>query len=313
EMSLSGLIKSTVAYKVVSREKSRDALFHAYLIVCDDSANLREYLKIFAKLIMCGQEEYCDECRVCRLIDKEVFADCTFYPAEGNKILTADVDDLVSKTYIKPFEGDKKLFVLCGAENMNPVAQNKMLKTLEEPPANTIILMGTTNEAALLPTVISRVKKLTVYPFGEEQLFKELKDDYPDEDKLKKAISLSNGSAGKAAEIYNDGKWVKMIEIARSALVDMRSSKDVLGYAAKIDRDDLPGFTMALLEEVRRLMREAAANNGEASGMKLVTIAEIGARVGKFHNDLHFNVNPVMVVDSLLFGILEEKYKWQKS
>ncbi len=313
-MSLNGLIKSTVAYRVIASEKARRRLSHAYLIVCNDGAYLRKYLKIFAKLIMCESEEFCDECRVCKLIDKEIYADCSFYPTEGNKILTADVDDLVAKTFVKPFESDKKIFVLCGVENMNAVAQNKMLKTLEEPPENTVIIMGTTNEASLLPTVISRVKKLTVYPFGEKQLYDELKEYYSDDDKLKKAIALSSGSAGLTDEIYNDGKWVKMLKLAYSVLVEMKSSKEVLYYASKIERDDIMDFTMALLEEVRMLMRKAAESQDKtADGLKLKTIAEIGAMVGKYHNDLHFNANPTMITDGILFGILEEKYKWQKS
>ena len=52
---------------------------------------------------------------------REKYADMTVFPAEeGDKIKTEDIDFLVEDSYIKPFEGDKKLYVLAGAENMTP-------------------------------------------------------------------------------------------------------------------------------------------------------------------------------------------------
>ena len=148
-MYVEEIIKSTNAYKIISGDKKRNTLSHAYLIICSDGESIRDYLKIFAKLISCD-EDGCDKCRTCRLINDENYADCTVYPQEGAKILTADVDDLISKTYIKPIENQKRLFVLSNVENMNTSAQNKILKTLEEPPENVCILMGATGDYTLL-------------------------------------------------------------------------------------------------------------------------------------------------------------------
>ena len=78
------LIKSTNAYKIISGDKKRESLSHAYLIVCADGESLRDYLKIFAKLIACDNDG-CENCRTCRLISSEQYADCTFYPQAGGK------------------------------------------------------------------------------------------------------------------------------------------------------------------------------------------------------------------------------------
>ena len=107
-MYVEELIKSTNAYKIIAGEKKRNALSHAYLIVCPDADYLKEYLKVFARLIACDNDG-CSKCRVCKLISEETYADCTFYPSEGTKILTADIDNLLAQTYIKPIENKTRL------------------------------------------------------------------------------------------------------------------------------------------------------------------------------------------------------------
>ena len=63
-MYVEELIRSTNAYKIIAGEKKRDALSHAYLIVCPDADYLKEYLKVFARLIACDADG-CLNCRVC--------------------------------------------------------------------------------------------------------------------------------------------------------------------------------------------------------------------------------------------------------
>lgn len=158
------LLKQTTAYKIFSADKACGGLSHAYLISTRDGAKLRDYVKVFVKTALCSAPTYCDDCRTCRLIDKEEYADAAFYPKNlsgkiADKILTADVDEIIASTYLKPLEAPLRVFALCGADTMPAAAQNKLLKTLEEPPENTLILLGALSEYPLLSTVKSRVKK----------------------------------------------------------------------------------------------------------------------------------------------------------
>ena len=209
------VIRNTNAYKIIYGEKKRGELSHAYLIVCPDGVMLKTYMKLFASLIMCENDGACGECRPCRLIDKEAYADCDFYPKDGDKIKTADIDDLVSKTIIRPIESDIRMFVLVGAENMTAEAQNKILKTLEEPPRNVCILIGATTDNALLPTVKSRVKRLDVPPFSDGEIRRALGDEYPDKAKLESAIALGGGKIGSVIKAYTDGNAEKMQAFCR--------------------------------------------------------------------------------------------------
>lgn len=305
------VIRNTNAYKIIYGEKKRGELSHAYLIVCPDGVMLKTYIKLFASLIMCENDGACGECRPCRLIDKEAYADCDFYPKDGDKIKTADIDDLVSKTIIRPIESDIRMFVLVGAENMTAEAQNKILKTLEEPPRNVCILIGATSDNALLPTVKSRVKRLDVPPFSDGEIRRALGDEYPDKAKLESAIALGGGKIGSVIKAYTDGNAEKMQAFCREVLFSMRSSKDVAKYSSKINKDNIKDFISILKSEVANLLvkdNRKAGDYGYVTGA-LIAISDM---LSEKERALYYNANAVMVADSVLLAILGEKYKWQK-
>lgn len=305
------IIRNTNAYKIIYGEKRRGELSHAYLIVCPDGVMLKTYMKLFASLIMCENDGACGECRPCRLIDKEAYADCDFYPKDGDKIKTADIDDLVSKTIIRPIESDVRMFALVGAENMTAEAQNKILKTLEEPPRNVCILIGATTDNALLPTVKSRVKRLDVPPFSDGEIRRALGDEYPDKAKLESAIALGGGKIGSVIKAYTDGNAEKMQTFCREVLFSMRSSKDVAKYSSKINKDNIKDFISILKSEVANLL---VKDNRKAEDYGYVTgaLIAISDMLSEKERALYYNANAVMVADSVLLAILGEKYKWQK-
>lgn len=305
------VIRNTNAYKIIYGEKKRGELSHAYLIVCPDGVMLKTYMKLFASLIMCENDGACGECRPCRLIDKDAYADCDFYPKDGDKIKTADIDDLVSKTIIRPIESDIRMFVLVGAENMTAEAQNKILKTLEEPPRNVCILIGATTDNALLPTVKSRVKRLDVPPFSDGEIRRALGDEYPDKAKLESAIALGGGKIGSVIKAYTDGNAEKMQTFCREVLFSMRSSKDVAKYSSKINKDNIKDFISILKSEVANLL---VKDNRKAEDYGYVTgaLIAISDMLSEKERALYYNANAVMVADSVLLAILGEKYKWQK-
>lgn len=307
------LVKKTNAYKLISTEKKNGTLSHAYLIVSQDKPALKNYLVELAKLIECEGDENGEKCRACRLIEKNAYTDCTFYPTEGEKILTADIDDLVSKTYIKPLENSTRLFVISGAENMNAAAQNKLLKTLEEPPRNVCILIGATNTYGLLPTVLSRVKRIDI-PFpARADLISALKSVCSDEKKLNDAISLSDGSLSGTLSVLNDDKTSKLSALCREILSSMRSSADVIKYVPRVEKEDMKQFIAAMRAEISsRLKRAFIEKQPLTDGYTKGALTAISDRLTEAEKAMTFSANAAMTVDKVLLGIAEEKHKWQK-
>ena len=320
------LLKDTVAYKTVFGDKESGRLSHAYLVISADKTFIKDYLKILARVIVCEAKEPCGKCRNCRLIEEETHPDVYFYPRAGASVTAEDVADLIEKTNLKPVEGDKKVFVLTGAETMNASAQNKLLKTLEEPPAGVHILIGGTSEYPLLPTVRSRTKKLEIPAFSADKITGALKNECPDAAKLASAVALSDGTLGNALALYGDENLAAVTETAVSVLTGMKSSRDVLKYSIKItslksDLDEFLSVFELLLRDLlayregkgslvqdKRALRETKAAEGYNTAALIYALEKVteAKRIKKF------NGGGTMLVEKLLFSVLEGKHKWQK-
>lgn len=320
------LLKDTVAYKTVFGDKESGRLSHAYLVINADKTFIKDYLKILAKLIVCEKKEPCGVCRNCRLIEQETHPDVHFYPRAGASVSADEVVDLIEKTNLKPVEGDKKVFVLTGAETMNASAQNKLLKTLEEPPAGVHILIGGTSEYPLLPTVRSRTKKLEIPAFSAEKVTDALKSECTDTDKLASAVALSDGTIGNALALYGDENLATVTETAISVITGMKSSRDVLKYSAKITalKSDLDEFLSVFELLLRDLLtcregkenlaqdKRALKETKKAEGYNTAALVYALEKVTEAKKIKKFNGGGVMLVERLLFSVLEGKHKWQK-
>lgn len=326
-IDLLGLIKDTNAYKTVKGDKEASTLSHAYLFLTPDGENLTEYLKLFAKLIDCDADGCCD-CRTCKLIDTNGYADVVLYPNGDNETMTSEqVNALIGESYVKPLESERKIFLITNAQTMNTQAQNKLLKTLEEPPKNVHILIGSTSEFPLLSTIKSRVKKLEIPSFSAQKLFNALKGDLTDEQRLLSAIACGDGTVGTAMLNYSDQALKDITALCLEIIVDMQSSSEVLEYSNKItaSKCDFNKFlsVMELLYRDLLVFKEGKqsliANTQTLEKLKNVK----GYKTGSIINALEkitqatmrkkFNANATMLTEWLLFQILEGKYKWQKS
>lgn len=320
------LLKGTPAYETVKNDKKGGTLSHAYLFINNDEKSLKQYLKEFAKLIMCKEEESCNNCRSCSLVNKEVHSDLLFLPQNEESVVTEDIVKLIEESYFKPIEGEKKVFVIYLAHTMNLHSQNKLLKTLEEPPKNVHILLGATSEYSLLSTIKSRVRKLEIPAFSPEKLLIALKDECQDKEKLEKAVKLGDGTLGKAFALYNDENLYQTTALVRDVLSNMKSSKDVLKYSVRIGelKSGLQEFLSILEIYFRDLLvlfsdKQGLIVNNEVltigaieNGYNLKSVVNAIEKIEEANLKKSFNANEMMLIEWLLFQILEGKHKWQK-
>ena len=319
-MNISSLITSTNAYKIFSGDKRCKTLSHATLIVCDDKDMLEAYVNYFAKSYMCESEFPCDNCRTCRLIESKNYEDVIFYPKD-KKIKVEDIDDLTQKSYVKPLENDKKLFVLLDAQDMNDKAQNKLLKTLEEPPKNTYILLGATSTFSLLPTVLSRVKRLDILPFLDNDIYNLLKNNY-DSDDLKSAIKLSDGRVGEVLKRLKGGSSFEFENLVLDIYKNLKSSKEIIYYTNKINKDNIKDFiaisSKIFLDVIRLKSGKELISFNRSDVMEISSEYTMGGAIcaedvlRNSEKSLFYNANVQATVDGILFGILEGRNKWSK-
>lgn len=320
-VDLFSLLKDTRAYKTVSADKAAGRLSHAYLIVSADGQNSGEYLKIFAKLIMTG---FTDE-RADGLIDGGFHPDVLTFPQNGEAVLKEDVAKIIEESFLRPVESDKKLFLINNGESMNATSQNKLLKTLEEPPKNVHILIHATTEYPLLATIKSRMKKLVVPPYPADKLINALKSECPDVERLKNAVYCGDGTVGGALSLYGDENLSETIDAAVDTFCNMKTSREVLEFSDRIMRlkGGVKGFLSVAELICRDLMVQRNGGNTvknksilmrveNAEGFTAGALIYIADRIAEAKKRLSANGNPQAVLERFLFAVLEGKHKWRK-
>ena len=125
----------------------------------------------------------------------------------GNKqgiIRKDDANEIISSLSLKAYEADYKVIIIWMVDKMNDAASNKLLKTYEEPPENTIILLIAEKYEQLLATVRSRAQLFKIPQLTESDIANELIKSGSDEKTAKDVALISNGNWNKAQEIINN-------------------------------------------------------------------------------------------------------------
>src|SRR6185312_13967317 len=114
----------------------------------------------------------CDECLSCKKIENDTHADIHWArPESKSRIITIDqTRELMREIQLKPTEAEYKVAVIVGADRLNPQAANAFLKTLEEPPKKTILILLSTEPQRLLETILSRCLRLNFSGDGKREL-----------------------------------------------------------------------------------------------------------------------------------------------
>ncbi len=309
------LITNTVAYETLHRDAMSGRRSHAYLIVSPDERMGKELAETFLAEIIYGEGK------------REVHtADVIRLPRE-DKVKVEDVEVITDNAYLSPVELDKKFYVVYKAETMTDAAQNKLLKVLEEPPRAVTIILVAASDKSLLPTVISRVKRVEIYPAAYADVLAYLRDEYGLDGNAYLAAALSEGYPGKADAVMADGEYKRLFDAAVKTLTEMKNSKMVLKYSALIAgfKDRLSDF----LDVMEILLADCMlASVGQWQSMRFPSsrkeIADIGAEYGadvvtrvlpliyKARKRMEYNGNEQSVLDELLFSMLEVKAKCRK-
>ena len=159
----------------------------------------------------------CDECPACRRIVSGTFPDVRRIAPEGagGQIKAEAVRQIISESPFRPFEGRKRVYIIEAADRMNPTAANTLLKTLEESPSWIVLVLLTSHEAAILPTLLSRCQKIRFLPLLPEEITDLLisQHGFSAED-ANLASSVSGGSLARALATKTD----ELVELRGEAL-----------------------------------------------------------------------------------------------
>lgn len=317
---LAELLKRTRAFKVFDKDID-NSFCHAYLIVSPDVLASDNLLTLICARVYC--KELCFNCPDCVKIFNNNKPDVKFLNLNGENLSVDQVSELIEDSYLSAVEGGKKLYVIKNFNKQSPAVQNKLLKTLEEPPENVHILLSATGVGGILPTVLSRVKKVSLFAFTTADISDWLKRlGVADADELARS---AGGSLTLADKLANDAGFVNDAYELLTVFNDVKGSMTIPNHIKSRVFDNLAwalDISELIFQDALYVKSELNDNitfNHFIDGYNILTnsltitgISNIMDEIIVCKQKLNAYVQNINIIDCLLLKLAEEKSKCKK-
>ncbi|MFA6378290.1 MAG: DNA polymerase III subunit delta' [Candidatus Omnitrophota bacterium] len=213
-------------------------LAHAYLFVGPKRIGKSETALSVAKLVNCerpSKEGFCDGCSSCLKIKNQRHPDVHIVAKEEASIKIEDIREVMTQSQLRSFEAKEKVFIITEVERLTLEASNALLKTLEEPTNNTLILLTTSALDRVLDTIKSRCQILYFFPLSHEEMEKNFSlKEHVSETEAHFLASFSEGCPGRIAP----GEHSQVLERRNEAIDQFIFSDNDDVYLKKILADE---------------------------------------------------------------------------
>ena len=313
--------------RILAEAPASGCLAQAYLISAGSLVEAEQAAERFLRRIFCEEKRGCGRCDGCVKFDGGSHVDLFLMEGETtiNKDKLGNLDDFLSK---KSYEGGYRCVYIKGAHKMNLTVQNKLLKSIEEPPENVIFVLATNEPEKLLTTTRSRCVTVKIRPRSREEIFRMLEGAAP-EDAVRMAAAQSMGSLAEAEALLNDEAFAKNRQSAATVLgmlcqyrnpsvykMQELIAEDFLGVSYQIAlllRDglyrSLAGTEGPLMNPDEQQQITEMAERFTCAGMSLMLEAVLEAYEKKKNCQ---GLNAKLLAETLLFRLVEVRNRCLK-
>ncbi len=246
-MALNDIVGQERALKILFGMLKRDRVPSALLFAGDTGIGKRLTAVNYAKAINCLEPadlDCCDTCASCKKIDAGTHPDVSFTLPEKGEIKIDAVRKLEEKLFLKALEARKKIAIVDDADTMNINAANAFLKTLEEPPGDSLVVLVSSNPDGLPDTIRSRCIAIRFYPLSDES-FRKAVSGAVGQEHMDSVRNLSMGRPGLAlaGDFVKDMDWFTVLlgsmmhEESKEAWADKEAIRTWLDMAFIFLRD----------------------------------------------------------------------------
>ena len=199
----SRLIGQETAVRILRDAVASGAPGHAYLFVGPQGVGRELAAMALAASLNCP-DGGCGVCDVCARVLRRAHPDVYTIAPEGAQILVDQVRTVRENAYLSPYEGRVKVFLFEDAHRLNPAASNALLKVLEEPPGDVVFVLVTESPEDLLPTVVSRCRRVDFFPLGPAEIERVLVTQHDAEPSLASWAARTGGDLSTALRFVKD-------------------------------------------------------------------------------------------------------------
>jgi len=326
-MRLTGVIGQRRAVAQLEGEIAAQRLAHAYMFVGPGGVGRATAAQALFAAVNCTEptaEGPCGSCGSCHRLAAGTHEDFLVLAppseARSSQIKVEAVREAIRATGFAPFGGGKRMILIKQAEHLNPASANALLKTLEEPPPNNILVLTVGDAKELLPTLVSRCRKVSFMPLTGEEIAAELvRRGEPEADARLKA-GLAGGSLGRALQLDTAvlqadlERLVNQLTAGGQALEDWGFAEDLVGAHRGSGGIDREGISQAL-DLLALYFRDAAVTAagrgqmawlpGPTAELNIADACRAFAQVRRTQGQILGNAAPELAMVVLLAGLKE--------
>jgi DNA polymerase-3 subunit delta' len=314
------------AIGILQAHRRTGRLAHAYCLTGEEGIGKASLARALAEEVLLGEgqptrlsvhPDYWEDDRSEAISIDEI----RFHPERGAQAHDQSLQQFLS---LKPFVATMRVALLANAERMTEAAQNCLLKTLEEPPPNTVLILTTAYPDHLLPTCLSRCQVIGLSLVGRPVLAGFIADRQHDAEEAEVLAGLAHGRPGWAVRAISDPDWVARMdrwgsELAALAFEDVDG---VLSYASRfgqgpqaemrlVTSDALRAFTAVLRDAMllqADLLKSLPATRRAALDARLARVPPDHVRASlaaaqRTQLLIDQNVNPRLAMEVMLLDL----------
>ena len=334
---LSSFLAQSDEIETVFKQFQEKKNLHAYLISGEKGFGKRTLADLLSSALLCSSADTrpCGICKNCILSEKHEHPDLIIIdqgiPLAQNvkkdraTIPVEDIREMIRLCGVRSTEGNNHVVLIHHADKMTVQAQNCLLKTLEEPPPDTCIILTTEHPEVLLPTIQSRCGRIRLKAWKDSYIFDVLSDRGIPSEKIHPSVFASDGSIGRAIEIASDNDFWKLRDEVMERFFRCTSRSEVLAVSGswKDRKQDaemifkIIGQYVSMLSEARFFPQKQVdlsafpdhwkKFSAESSLQGFVILSDA---VSEALNQLQYSVNFQAIVEKALFIFMGEGNKW---
>jgi DNA polymerase-3 subunit delta' len=273
-MSFAKLVGNQRNKEILQRLLKNGRVNSTLIFAGPDGVGKGRFALAFAKAVNCQKTpagayapDGCDECSVCRRIDTGVYGDVTTIRPDGQFIKIAQTREITEEIYFRPREGRHRFFVIDEADRLREEAANSLLKTLEEPPPTSTVILLTARPDALLLTIRSRAQRINFTALSVAEMEKYLAENYPRPAPDTALLArITEGRIGQATafdlSVYRQERrtLIELLELLASGDNRYRLLK-AAEYIGKKEREDFEKEIALISSLLRDMFLLAAGRN----------------------------------------------------
>ena len=301
------------------KRKEQAQLPHALLLTGKAGIGKRQFSMALAEIVLCSQPENdhaCGQCASCQLLKAGTHPDIFLVEPEetGKNIKIDQIRMLINKlTSLKShFQGGYKVAIIQPADAMNIASANSLLKTLEEPPANTLIILVTAKPSVLPATIRSRCQLIRMDTPSPEVAQQWLSSQLDDTERCTTLLRMSDNAPLAALQLATDSTDDAYTQMRTDWISLGKGQSDPVKIAEqwlKIDQNKPIFWSYQWVSQMIRLKQQAdmskidtldAQLNEMVQNIKIKQLYGLYDQIIKAMNIAHTQANHLMLLEGIL-------------